>query len=169
MAFEQYLKKVNVDENIIKEIMNVDYPKDKNNPKQNEANFMASVMKKCEELLDYDTISKVMYDRACCKTGARLKNSRNFAKEYEDKTLEEKLLLLGNVQYMGKPFLNQDGDIETLAVGKFGMEDMTCPCWHFSGSKPINGYLTVMVNCLVCSFIRFFECDNITCHIIQHN
>lgn len=139
MGFDKHLKKVNVDESIIDEIMNVDYPKNSDNPKQDEANFMAAAMEKCEKLLDYDTVSKVMFDRACCKTGARLKNSRAFAKEYKDKTLEEKLVLLGNVQYMGKPYINKDGDIETVAVGNYDTQDMTCPCWHFSGSKPVNG------------------------------
>ncbi|WP_066498201.1 hypothetical protein [Abyssisolibacter fermentans] len=141
MGFEKHLRKLNIDEMIIEKIMNVDYPRDKDNPKQDLANFMAVAMQKCEELLDYDTISEVMYDRACCKSGARLKNSRLFAKENKNKTLEEKLSLLGNVNYMGKPFLNKNGDIETVAVGSYNISNMTCPCWHFNGAKPANSLM----------------------------
>lgn len=139
MGFEKHLRKLNIDEMVIEKIMNVDYPKDKDNSKQDLANFMAAAMLKCEELLDYDTISKVMYDRACCKSGFRLKNSRIFAKEHNNKTLEEKLNLLGNVKYMGKPYLNMNGDIETIAVGSYNSNNMTCPCWHFKGAEPVSG------------------------------
>lgn len=138
MEFEKHLRKSNIDEETISKIMNVSYPKDKDDSKQDLANFMAAAMQKCEELLDYDTISEVMFDRACCKSGLRLKNSRSFAKEHNNKTLEEKLSLLGNVKYMGKPFLNKNGDIESVAVGSYDRNNMICPCWHFKGAKPFN-------------------------------
>lgn len=138
MSFEKHLRKLKIDEKKINEIMNVDYLKNEKDPGQDTANFMAAVMNKCEELLDYDTISEIMLDRACCKTGLRLNNSRNFAKENCDKTMEEKLRLLGNVAYMGKPFLNDKGDIETVAVGSNASSKMSCPCWHLNAAKPVD-------------------------------
>lgn len=141
MEFDKHLRKAKVDEAVIREIMNVDYHKDELNSKQDSVNFMVAAMKKCEELLDYNTISEVMYDRACCKTGIRLKNSRLFAKEHRDKTMQEKLKLLGEVKYMGKPFLNKNLDIETIAVGSDNGINMVCPCWHFSGAKPDEGVM----------------------------
>lgn len=145
MGFDQYLRKLQVDESIIETIMNANYPADvlhpvdAVHPKVDSANFMAAAMRKCEELMDYDTVSEVMYDRACSKTGFRLKNSRQFTKEHGGKTLAEKLVLLGNVKYMGKPFLNEAGDIETVAVGTMNSAGMTCPCWRLGGDKPVNG------------------------------
>lgn len=139
MSFDENLMKLQINDNIIEEIMNVDYPNDKSNPKQDYANFMSAAMQKCEELLDYDTISEVMYDRSCCKSGSRLNNSRKFAKEHSNKTLEEKLKLLHDVRYMGKPYINKDGDIETLAVGSYSNKNMTCPCWYLSNTTPTNG------------------------------
>lgn len=117
MTFDNHLRKLKIDETTIEKIINIDYPKDKENPKQDETNFMAAAMKKCEEMLDYDTISEIMFDRACCKSGFRLKNAKLLAKEHGNKTMEEKLILLGNLKHMGKPFLNSSGDIETIAVG----------------------------------------------------
>jgi hypothetical protein len=139
MPFDKHLRKLKIDEKIINEIMNVDYSKDKKDPDQNTANFMAAALTKCEELLDYDTISEIMLDRACCKTGLRLNNSRNFAREHCSKTMEEKLRLLGNIVYMGKPFLNEKGDIETVAVRSNARGKMSCPCWHLNGVKPVDG------------------------------
>lgn len=139
MALDQHLRKCKVKEDIIKRIMNVDYPKTEKKPKQDQANFLAAAMEACDEFLDYETVSDVMYDRACCKTGARLKNSKNFAKEHGDKSLEEQLQLLGQVKFMGKPFLNQDGCIETIAVGSKDSSNMTCPCWHLGKMTPSNG------------------------------
>lgn len=141
MEFEDYLRKQEIDEKIIEEIMGVNYPKDKNNLKQNYANFMAAAIRKCDELLEPDVISEIMYNRACCKTGAKLKNSRRFAKENKDKTIEEKLKLLGNERYMGKPFLNKNGDIQTIAVGNYNCDNLVCPCLHFGGAKPQNGLM----------------------------
>ncbi|MHB8129717.1 MAG: hypothetical protein ACYDEX_12040 [Mobilitalea sp.] len=139
MSFDKHLRKLKIDESIIEEIMGVDYPKDPTSPKQDNANYMAAVMNKCEELLDYDTVSKVMYDRACCKNGFRLKNSNDFAIENANRSVEEKLQLFGNVLYMGKSFLNEEGDIEIVAVGSYGYDHMICPCWNFDGAKPVNG------------------------------
>jgi hypothetical protein len=138
MSFEKHLRKLNIDEAIIREIMSVDYQKDKN-PHQDTANFMAKAVQKCEELLDYDTISEVMFDRACCKSGSRLKNARNLAKNHGNTSTSEKLILLGKLKYMGNPFLNSHGDIETVAIGSHQQSNMRCPCWQLKGTQPVSG------------------------------
>jgi hypothetical protein len=138
MSFDKHLRNAKVEEAVIEQIMNVDYPKDKDEKKDN-ANFMAAAMHKCEELLDYDTVSKAMYDRACCKSGVRLKNVKAFAKEFMDHPLDEKLERLSGVPYMGKASLNVAGELELNAVGSYGYESYQCPCWNFNGARPING------------------------------
>jgi hypothetical protein len=139
MDFDKHLRKQGIEESIIEKIMGVDYQINKENPKQNTADFMEVALHKCEELLSYDTISEIMFDRACCKTGIRLNNSKAFAKEHANKTIEEKLKLLCDVPNMGKPCLNSDGDIETVAVGSFESNGMVCPCWQLGGATPVNG------------------------------
>jgi len=139
MAFDVHLRNAGVDEAIIAQIMSVEYCRDEGNAKQNEANFMAAALRKSEELLDDDMLSEVMFDRACCKTGYRLANSRAFAKEHKDKPLEEKLALLHDVKNMGHPFLNADGDIESVAVFWRGVQGVKCPCWQINGNQPVDG------------------------------
>ncbi len=144
MTFQEALRKTVTDETIIESILSVDYPKD-TNPKQDNANFMAAAMRKADELLPFDTIAKVMFHRACCKSGYRLDNAKQFAREHMDKPLAEKLTLLGQLQYMGSPRLNPDGDIETVGVGHMA----GCPCWNFSGCVPVNGPMPLSY-CLCC-------------------
>ena len=146
MTFLEALRKARVDETIIEEIMNVEYPHDAANPKQDNANFMATAMVKCEELLEFDRIAEVMFHRACCKSGYRLENAKGLAKEHGDKPLAEKVELLGQLQYMGKPRLTGDGDIETVGVGNMDR----CPCWNFAGCTPANGPMP-LTYCLCCA------------------
>lgn len=150
MTFQEALIKAGVDELTVGRIMNVDYPKDPANPKQDNASFMAAAMRKCEELLGFERTSGVMFHRACCKGGFRLENAKRLAKEHGGKPLPEKLELLGKLQYMGRPALNADGDIETVGIGARGMNDMKCPCWNFGGCAPANGPMPLSY-CLCCA------------------
>ncbi|MHB0998629.1 MAG: hypothetical protein ACYC27_05225 [Armatimonadota bacterium] len=150
MSFADNLRKAKVDEEIIEQIMNVDCPRDETNENQDTANFYAAAMKKCEELLDFDTISDVMFTKSCCKGGYRLNNAKQLAKDHGDKPIEEKLVLLGELKYMGKPHLNADGDIEGPMVGTYGSDGMTCPCWYFKGCTPVNGPMP-LTYCLCCA------------------
>ena len=147
--FEDFLRKVKVDEDIIQQIMNVEYPAN-DNPNQDCANFYAAVIRKCDELVDFNILADAMFNKSCCKSGYRLNNAKQMAKEHGDKPLEEKLILLGELKYMGKPKLNADGDIESVAVGAYGAEGMYCPCWNFKGCAPENGPMPLNY-CLCCA------------------
>lgn len=149
MNLADHLRKACVDEGTIEQIMAVPYAKS-DDPKQDAANFYAAAMKRCGELLSFDTIAEVMYDRACCKSGGRLTRDRAFAKEHGDKPLDEKLALLGQVQWMGRPRLNVDGDLETVAVGASCVDGMVCPCWQLGGHTPQNGPMPLSY-CLCCA------------------
>jgi hypothetical protein len=146
MTFLEALYKAKIDEAIIKQVMDVEYSKDPDNPKQDNANFMAAAMHKCEELMDFDKISEVMFHCACCKSGYRLENAKQMAKDHGGKTLAEKVEMLGQLQYMGKPRLNVDGDIETIGIGYMDR----CPCWNFGGCTPVNGPMPLSY-CLCCA------------------
>ena len=133
MAFVDHLLKANVDEQTIGAILGTDDMAEPKEGTQAYADFMASTLARCGELLDHDTLCAVMLDRACCKGGFRMNNARKLAKEHGETPLAEKLKLLGELKYMGKPFLNEEGDIETVAVGAHGFTGMECPCWRLKG------------------------------------
>jgi hypothetical protein len=139
MAFIDHLCSTKVDEQTIQEIFRQEPAVEPREGTQEYADYMARVLKKCDELLDLDAFSTAMFDRACCKSGYRLNNAKLMAKEHGDKPLEEKLKILGGLKYMGKPFLNGEGEIETVAVGGHGLTGMYCPCWRLKGLSPAAG------------------------------
>jgi hypothetical protein len=148
--FEKNLKKVGVNDETITKIVNVSY-QENNNEKQDNANYCAAVVANCDRLLDFDIFAEVMFHRACCKTGFRLQNSKKIAKDYSDKSLEEKLKLLGQQKYMGHPHLTEDGYIYTEHCAGSGTPDnLKCSCWRFDGCIPNNGKMP-LTYCLCCA------------------
>ena len=110
--FGKHLKKAGVSGERIEQIISVPYPQSENE-KQDSANFYAAAIAQCDELLDFDVLAEAMFARACCKSGFRLNNARKIAKEHGDKSLEEKLELLGRQKYMGHPRLTENGELYT--------------------------------------------------------
>jgi len=151
--FEKNLKKAGVKDDIIDQIVNVPYLKS-DDEKQDNADYCAAVMTKCNELLDFDTIAEAMFHRACCKSGFRLNNARKIAKEHSDKSLEEKLVLLGQQKWMGHPHLTEDGDIYTEHCAGGGGDGkpakIHCSCWRFNGCFPKERKMPVNY-CLCCA------------------
>jgi hypothetical protein len=148
-TFTEAMEKLKIPHETIDQILGVEYLPDKN-PGQENANFYAKAMPKCLQLLGFDTTAKIMYDRACCKSGYRLANAKQLSKEHGSQSLPEKLQLLGSLKYMGHPFLNQDGDIVTFAVGSSDHENMSCPCWRLKGCRPA-GEKMPLAYCLCCA------------------
>jgi len=148
-AFVEAMEKNRVPANIIEKILKVDYQKD-DNPQQDNANYYAKAMPECEKLLGFDMTAKIMFDRACCKSGYRLNNAKQLNKEHKDKPLSEKLKILGTLKYMGHPYLNNDRDIVSDAVGSKEYKNMTCPCWRLKGCKPV-GENMPLTYCLCCA------------------
>jgi hypothetical protein len=147
--FGKYLKKAGVNDELAERIINVEYDEN-SDEKQDNANYCAAVMTECDALLDHNTIADMMLARACCKTGFRLKNARMIAKEHGDKTLEEKLELLGRQKYMGHPYMTEDGYIATgHCAGSGEPGALRCSCWRFSGKLPSGGKMPLSY-CLCC-------------------
>ena len=148
--FEEYLKKIGVCTNTIEQIINVTYEKS-NNEKQENANCCAAMVTKCAELLDPDVFAEAMFERACCKDDFRLENSEKIAKEHSEKTLEQKIELLGQQQYMGHPHLTETGEIYTEhCAGSGTPDDLKCSCWRFDGCIPTEGKMPLNY-CLCCA------------------
>ena len=148
--FGEYLKKAGVSDSKIDQITNVVYEKN-NNEKQENANCCSAMVSKCNELLDFDVLAEAMFERACCKDGFHLENSIKVANESSNKSLKEKLNLLGQQQYMGKPHLTKDGDIYTQhCAGSGTHDDLKCSCWRFDGCIPAKGEMPLNY-CLCCA------------------
>ena len=150
VEFEKNLKKAGVNDKIINKIVNASY-KESDDEKQDNANYFAAVMEKCNKLLDFDIIAEVMFHRACCKGGFRLENSRKIAREHSENTLEQKLELLGQQKYMGHPHLTENGEIYTEhCAGSGTPDDLKCSCWRFKGTLPAKGKMPLSY-CLCCA------------------
>lgn len=148
--FEKVFKKAGIDDKLIGQILSVQY-QTSNKKEQDNANYCAAVIDKCNELLDFDVLAEAMFHRACCKSGFRLSNAKEIAKEHADKTLEEKLELLGQKKYMGKPHLTEDGKIYTeMCAGSGTPDKLTCSCWRFKGCVSSGGKMPVNY-CLCCA------------------
>jgi len=148
--FEKNLKKAGVTDEIISEIINVPYEKS-DNEKQDNVNYCSAVINKCNEKLEFDILAEAMFHRACCKSGFRLENSKKVFKEYSEKTLEEKLIALGQQKWMGHPHLTEDGEIYTeRCAGSGTPTDLKCSCWRFDGCIPAKGKMHENY-CLCCA------------------
>lgn len=147
--FVEAMVKNAVPNHVINDIITVVYQADKNKEQEN-ANYYAKAIPKCEELIGFDKMAEVMFDKACCKSGYRLSNAKQMNKEYGTKPIPEKLAILASLKYMGHPYLNEDGDIVTDAVGSHYSTNMTCPCWMLKGHKPADGKMP-LTYCLCCA------------------
>jgi hypothetical protein len=134
--FEQSLKKAGVSAEAINQIVNVSY-RESDNEQQDNANYCAAVMAKCDELLDFDVIAETMFNMSCCKSGFRLVNAKSIARDHSGKSLKEKLELLGQKKWMGHPHLTEEGDIYTEhCAGSGTPDDLKCSCGKFKGTFP---------------------------------
>ena len=101
LAYLEILQKQGVAQSVIDGLAALPYEKCPENKNQDCANRIAVILRRCEEILDFDTVSKAMLERACCKTGKRLKDVRAIAKAHAVKDLKGRLTLLHGVQAHG--------------------------------------------------------------------
>lgn len=131
--FKKSLEKFGIDENVISQI-NEGYEDtvDKTLKKTKAAYFKRATdiltkqvdMQKLQELFEWN---------ACCKGGAREKESKSFAKENAHLSIDEKLEIIKGVPNMGEPFRNEDGTITVKAVSYSDGTKYLCACPNFNG------------------------------------
>ena len=129
--FKRSLKHHQVDDDIIAKIFDgYEEFKDKS-PKKLKKAFFTRAMQQMDELFDEETCYKVIDWCACSKSGKRDKDIKKIAKAIKDKSLEEKVKALWQVENMCQPVLKEDGVIRT---GIYYQEDdrykCACPCFH---------------------------------------
>ncbi len=87
--------------------------------------------------LPKERVQKIIEANACCKSGTRLKTSREFARIHKDDTIEERLALISERPYMnmGSAKQNGDGDIIVHAVTYQPEDRFECACPTISHVK----------------------------------
>ncbi len=135
LRFKKALRELNVPDDVTAQIMSgYETISDKSSKKMRAAFFIDAV-NRMDALLGSQMCHDVR-DACTCSTGGwRLKATRKVAKEYAGRPLAEKLQALGEVRYMGKPVLNEDGTI-TAHIGEDGGFDCPCPVFN---KAPIEG------------------------------
>lgn len=133
--FKESLEKFQVDEEVIK-LINKGYENVvSKSPKEMKANYFQRAVDIMENKLQEEKIKEILQWNACCKSGARLKASKDFFKANKELTLEEKLNKISEVPNMGFPALNNDGTITVHAVNYKIGDKYHCACSNFSKSK----------------------------------
>ena len=133
--FQESLITFNVDEKIVSQINEGFGKVDSKTPKKERALYFKRAVDIMDENMESDKFQEVFEWNACCKGGAREKASKAFAKKSEHLSLEEKLELIKDVPYMGRPVRNEDGTITVHAVYYSEGEKFLCACSNFNGVK----------------------------------
>lgn len=129
--FKESLIKYEISEEVQKEI-NDDIIS--SSPKKIKAEYFQRAMKILDEKVDEKVITNMLDYNGCCKTGAREKASKAFAKENSNKTLEEKIPLILKVRNMGKAELVNNDELLIHAVNYFDGVRFRCACPNFNSS-----------------------------------
>lgn len=104
-------------------------------PKKKRAAFFRNALEVLTDRMDPEILQRLMESNACCKSGAREKASKAFARENAAQSLAEKLEKIASVPYMGHPILNSDGTITLHAVSWMDAGKYRCACSQFNGVK----------------------------------
>ena len=102
-------------------------------PKKRKAAYFKRAIDIMTEKVDPQKLQEVFEWNACCKSGARERASKAFAKENDNKSFDEKLEKIKSIPYMGEPIRNDDGTITVYAVKWFNGDKYLCSCSNFSG------------------------------------
>ena len=114
--FQESLDEFNIDERIITQINEGYGILNSKTPKKERALYFKRAVDIMNANIEFEKLREILEWNACCKSGAREKTSRSFAKENANLSLEEKLELIKDVPNMGRPVRNEDGTITIHAV-----------------------------------------------------
>lgn len=99
-------------------------------PKKTKAAFFTQAITVMNEKLPKEQVQALLEANACCKSGARDKTSKEFARIQKDTPLEDRLRLIAARPYlnMGKPELDEKGDLVIYAVHFYVEDHYACAC-----------------------------------------
>ena len=128
--FRETLTTFAVDEDIIGEMYAGFGEPVSKTPKPTKSAFFRQAIEVMNERLPKERVQEIIEANACCKSGARLKASQEFAKVHKDDTVEERLRLISERPYlnMGRAALDADGTILVHAVTYVFEDRFACAC-----------------------------------------
>ena len=128
--FRETLTTFAVDEDIIGEMYAGFGEPVSKTPKPTKSAFFRQAIEVMNERLPKERVQEIIEANACCKSGARLKASQEFAKGHKDDTVEERLRLISERPYlnMGRAALDADGTILVHAVTYVFEDRFACAC-----------------------------------------
>lgn len=139
------LIKHKIDNDLIEKIF-LGIDKNKNYSKEQKAKNLVLITSRIDKYLNTEQKIKIMSWCACCKTGKRAKDIRNFSKKYKEKNLHEKIKLLSNIQYMSSPKIKEN--ILTTSIEWKQDNIYKCACTSFTN---INIGKVSKTYCLCCA------------------
>lgn len=135
--FKEILGEFKVSQEIIDEMyVGFDGIVSKTNKKIKSA-FFCQALNVMNEKLPPEQVQEIIEANACCKSGARERASKAFAKEYANLKLEEKLSIISQKPelYMGQAHLDESGDIIVTGAGIHNGIKYECVCPTISKVK----------------------------------
>ena len=92
--------------------------------------FFRQALEVIKEKLPSETVQEILEANACCKSGTRLKNSKEFAKNHANLGISDRLKLISERPYlnMGSAGLDQNGYLVVHAVSYQPGEKYECAC-----------------------------------------
>ena len=98
--------------------------------KMTKAAFFTHALNVMESEIGIDKTREIFEANGCCKTGARLKASKEFSRINNEISLEEKLAKIRKAPYMnmGSPYIDENGDLVVNAVSNFVDGKYHCAC-----------------------------------------
>lgn len=98
--------------------------------------FFSNAINVMNETLPKDEIIRIMDDNACCRSGMRAKNSKNFSNMHKHSNIDERLEILrqDSLLYMGEA--NRDGNYIIVKGVNYRVNGQyRCACSAISGVK----------------------------------
>ena len=98
--------------------------------KKIKSTFFKQALEVMNEKLPSETVKEILEANACCKSGTRLKNSKEFARIHADLGVSDRLKLISERPYlnMGSAEVDENGNLVVHAVSYHPGEKFECAC-----------------------------------------
>lgn len=135
--FEETLHDFSIHADIIEAIYNGFGPLTSRTAKKEKTAFFRHALSVMNDTLSKEQVKTILEANACCKSGARLRNSKEFAKVHAALNMEERLKLISQRPYMnmGKAELDEQGFLIVHAVSYQPADKFECACPTISKIK----------------------------------
>lgn len=128
--FEQTLRDFSVSSDVIDKIYSGFEKLTSKTTKSEKAAFFKQALSVMNSNLPKEQVKSILEANACCKSGIRERNSKEFARTNQDLNIEERLKLISKQLYMnmGRAELDEEGFLIIHAVSYQPTDKFECAC-----------------------------------------